>query len=292
MNPYFIKGPAQIGLSGGRTSGYMTRRILDAHGGTLPADVHVFFQNTGKEVEETLVFVNEIAERWNVPVVWMEWCREYGQPEDAPWYRLVDFKTASRKGEPFEMMLDYYAEYRRIEKGLPPVLPNFSNNMCTAYLKIKIGEKHMRSLGYDNWDCVVGIRYDEPGRYHRMMAANDRGGTRWENYTPLYLAEVTKADVAEFWSQQPFDLGIDSDFGNCDLCWKKMEAKLYRAIIEDPSRVIWWSGIEEKFGQVFRRDRPKYAHMGWYAERMETQDSFDFEAVGLVAEDIDCFCGD
>ncbi|EPM1620599.1 hypothetical protein L4P92_001759 [Pseudomonas aeruginosa] len=292
MNPYFIKGPAQIGLSGGRTSGYMTRRILDAHGGTLPEDVHVFFQNTGKEVEETLVFVNEIAERWNVPVVWMEWCREYGQPEETPWYRLVDFKTASRKGEPFEMMLDYYAEYRRIEKNLPPVLPNFSNNMCTAYLKIKIGEKHMRRLGYDNWDCVVGIRYDEPGRYHRMMAANDRGGTRWENYVPLYLDKITKADVAEFWSQQPFDLGIDSDFGNCDLCWKKMEEKLHRAILKDPSRVIWWSGVEEKFGQVFRQDRPKYAHMAWYAERMATQDSFDFEAAGLVTEDIDCFCGD
>ena len=133
MNPYFIKRPAQIGLSGGRTSGYMTRRILDAHGGKLPEDMHVFFQNTGKEVEETLVFVNEIAERWNVPVVWMEWCWEYGQPEEAPWYRLVDFKTASRKGEPFNMMLDYYAQYRRVEKGLPPVLPNFSNNMCTAY---------------------------------------------------------------------------------------------------------------------------------------------------------------
>jgi len=68
---------------------------------------------------------------------------------------LVDFDTASRNGEPFMMMLDYYAEYRKQEKSLPPVLPNFSNNMCTAYLKIKIGEKHMRSLGYDEWDCVV-----------------------------------------------------------------------------------------------------------------------------------------
>ena len=282
MNPYQITGPAQIGLSGGRTSGYMTRRILDAHGGSLPADVHSFFQNTGKEVEETLEFVREMSERWGFPVVWMEWCREYDQPEDAPWYRLVDFKSASRKGEPFDMMLDYYARFRREKKQLAPVLPNFSNNMCTAYLKIKIGEKHMRSLGYDHWDCVVGIRHDEPGRYHRMMAANARGGTRWENYTPLYLDRVTKEHVAEFC--------IDSELGNCDLCWKKSEDKIYRAIIEDPSRVLWWSGTEEKYDQVFRQDRPKYAHLGWYAERMATQGAFDFEP--YVTEDIDCFCGD
>ncbi|WP_017516530.1 hypothetical protein ACQCLI_04910 [Pseudomonas nitroreducens] len=292
MNPYFIKGPAQIGLSGGRTSGYMMRKILDAHNGVLPPDVHVFFQNTGKEVEPTLEFINEISQRWAVPVIWMEWCRVWGQPKDAPWYRLVDFNTASRESEPFDMMLDYYASYRREEKGLPPILPNFANNMCTAFLKIKIGEKHMRSLGYDHWDCVVGIRHDEPSRYHRMMAANARGGTRWEHFTPLYLDGVTKEQVLEFWSEQPFDLGIDSDLGNCDLCWKKSEDKLYRAIIEDPKRVLWWSGTEEKFGQVFRQDRPKYAHMGWYAERMATQEAFDFEAAGLVTEDIDCFCGD
>ncbi|MNJ65184.1 hypothetical protein D3C77_611810 [compost metagenome] len=29
----------------------------------------------------------------------MEWCRVYGQPDDAPWYKIVDFETASRNGE-------------------------------------------------------------------------------------------------------------------------------------------------------------------------------------------------
>ncbi len=35
MNPYLITGPAQIGISGGRTSGHMVYKILEAHGGTL-----------------------------------------------------------------------------------------------------------------------------------------------------------------------------------------------------------------------------------------------------------------
>lgn len=125
------------------------------------------------------------------------------------------------------MMLEYYAAYRKAEKNLAPVLPNFSNNMCTAYLKIKIGEKHMRSLGYDEWGCVIGIRKDEAGRYHRMMAANAKGGTCWDNVCPSYTAGITKEDVAAFWQAQDFDLGMDSDLGNCDLCWKKGEDKLF-----------------------------------------------------------------
>ena len=187
------------------------------------------------------------------------------------------------------MMLEYYAAYRKAEKNLPPVLPNFSNNMCTAYLKVKIGEKHMRALGYTEWDCVVGIRHDEPKRYHRMMAANDRGGSRWYNLCPSYTAGITKEDVAEFWKAQPFDLGMNSDFGNCDLCWKKNEGKLLKTIMEDPSRVIWWSGTEERFGQVFRKDRADYKTLGWSAEQRSRQTDFDFD---YLAEDIDCFCGD
>lgn len=71
-NPYFITGPALISFSGGRTSAYMLKQILDAHGGTLPDDVHACFANTGKEREETLRFVHECATRWEVRVRWIE----------------------------------------------------------------------------------------------------------------------------------------------------------------------------------------------------------------------------
>lgn len=47
-DPYRIPGPAVISFSVGCTSGYMLRRILDAHGGVLPDDVAVVLANTSK----------------------------------------------------------------------------------------------------------------------------------------------------------------------------------------------------------------------------------------------------
>ena len=68
MDPFLIDGPTSVSFSDSRTSEYILRRVLDAHGGTLPHDARVVFANTGKEREETLVFVEEVSQRWGVPV--------------------------------------------------------------------------------------------------------------------------------------------------------------------------------------------------------------------------------
>ena len=70
---YKVDGPALVSFSGGRTSGYMLFRILEAYGGSLPDDMHVVFANTGKERLETLDFVSECAQRWCVEIVWLEY---------------------------------------------------------------------------------------------------------------------------------------------------------------------------------------------------------------------------
>ena len=67
-DPFLSDGPTVISFSGGRTSGLMLRRVLDAHGGALPPDVHVVFTNTGKERPETLAFVAECARQWGVAI--------------------------------------------------------------------------------------------------------------------------------------------------------------------------------------------------------------------------------
>ena len=51
-DPYRVPRPAVISLSGGRTSAYMLRKIVDAYGGRLPSQISVVFANTGMEREE------------------------------------------------------------------------------------------------------------------------------------------------------------------------------------------------------------------------------------------------
>ena len=51
-DPFRIDGPTCISFSGGRTSAYMLWRVLQSHGGKLPADAVVCFANTGEEWTE------------------------------------------------------------------------------------------------------------------------------------------------------------------------------------------------------------------------------------------------
>lgn len=294
-DPFKIEGPAQIGVSGGRTSGYMLHRILAACGGKLPADVHLTFQNTGKEMEETLVFIDEMSKRWGVAITWMEYDRVYGDLE-RPRYKIVDFKTASRNSEPFEKFLAYYDAYRKTEKAEPPILPNVANRMCSDRMKIKATEWYMNKvLDFAEWDSVLGIRYDEKRRYLRQKRANDKGGRRWESLMPLYLAGVTKEDVNAFWKTQPFDLGIDSDFGNCDACFLKHDDKLIRIFQAEPQRAVWWINNEKRTGQVFRKDKPSYHQVAWDAAQLIKHPNLDItDSLEVLDEEdaIDCMCGD
>ena len=72
FNPYKVPAPSIISFSGGRTSGYMLYKILNAYDGILPKDVYVAFANTGKEAPETLDFVRDVSEKWNVKIHWLE----------------------------------------------------------------------------------------------------------------------------------------------------------------------------------------------------------------------------
>jgi 3'-phosphoadenosine 5'-phosphosulfate sulfotransferase (PAPS reductase)/FAD synthetase len=265
-DPFRIEGPACISFSGGRTSAYMLWRILQAHGGTLPEDVLVMFANTGKEMPQTLDFVLECSERWNVPITWVE----YQQAEKAPdRWRIVDWHTASRNGEPFAAMI----EQERY-------LPNPVARLCTKNLKIIPMHLCMESFGFDEFDEYIGMRADEPRRLAKIQPPR---------YAPLATARVSVSDVSEFWMEAPFDLRLSSvngqtSLGNCDLCFLKGVDQLLSVIRQSPSKAIWWMEQENKIDSggskvTFRSDRPSYAAMHRMATNHGELFAFDDEAI-------------
>lgn len=289
MDDFRLPEPCIVGCSGGRTSGYLLRRVLDAYDGKLPPGIRVVFANTGKERSETLDFVERISLEWGVEIVWLEYCNKY--PEHS--YEIVNYATASRKGEPFDAMLSWKGRYRREVKGLPPVLPNPVQRMCTGQLKMNT----IRRFALELWSLKrksdyyvsLALRADEQ---NRIASSKERDADCGTPCYPLDDACITSADVLAFWKDQPFDLAIKSYQGNCDLCYMKSRDRIDRLIREEPSRAAWWIAKEKETGQTFRRDRPSYAGMKWRAEHQQLLPFADVPEIESVISCEGGYCSD
>jgi len=127
-----------------------------------------------------LRFVQDCSEHWNVPIVWLEYAEVN--------YTIVNFKTASRDGEPFEALI------RKRN-----YLPNPVTRFCTSELKIRPIGRYLLSLGMADTETeaenmsMIGMRADEQRR-----AAKIEDKSR----IPLVTAGITKEDVGAFWRSQ------------------------------------------------------------------------------------------
>ena len=250
-NPYRIEGPALMSISGGRTSAFMLRQILDAHGGDLPGDVIPVFCNTGLEHEATFQFLREIERQWKVPIVWLEY-RYRPDAERKHDFDVVDYCLASREGEPFSQLI-----------AARSMLPNLLIRFCTVELKINTAHRYAKHLlGWKQWAGAIGLRYDEPWRVAKL-----KGDPRNEDAEcPMASAGHVRADVLAFWKAQPFDLelpGDDDAFGNCQLCFLKAKRKIAKVMRTNPDAARWWIEQEEAHAdkRPFRFDRPTYRQM-------------------------------
>ena len=210
-----------ITFSGGRTSAFMATLINE-----LPQykdyNKLFLFANTGKELPETLDFINRCATEFDIDIEWLEaWVKDgKGNGTD---YRIVSYENASRKGEPFEDVIKKY--------GLPSKLWRH----CTRELKDKPIHKYAKEyFKGEKYVTALGIRADEK---HRLA--------KKKNYIyPLAEMNVDEEFVRNWWSRQSFDLGIKDYEGNCDLCFLKSKRKKLTLLLEKPELAEWWNNME------------------------------------------------
>ncbi len=270
-NPYLLpEGNIQISFSGGRTSAFMLHQILQANG-DLPERCQIMFANTGREMPQTLDFVHECGSRWGVSIVWLE----YARPEGKVGYRVVGNNSASRNGEPFELVLKQ-KQY----------LPNAVMRFCTTELKILTMKRYLTNhLGWKKWASAVGIRADEAHR------AKTDSRDRWSYWYPLHEANVTKRDIYQFWKSQPFDLQLENvngatPLGNCDMCFLKSEKILAHIAKTMPDRADWWIRMEQERGATFHKKRD-LAQFTNFVER-QSDWVFDDESFFCQADGGEC----
>jgi len=213
-------------FSGGRTSAFMGKFLLE-YDKYKSFDKLFIFCNTGKEDEKTLEFIDKCDKEWNLNIVWIEAKinKQKGKGTD---FKVVDFKTASRNGEPFSDMLDVYP------------MPTIIGSNCTRELKLTPMNKYIKSLGYKNVITAMGIRYDE--RHRKSNTAKEKNLV----YPLIDDILVDEQMIRNWWDKQSFDLELKDYQGNCDLCFKKSERKRLTIIKENPKTAQWWLDMEAK----------------------------------------------
>lgn len=202
-----------------------------------------------------------------MPIVWLERDQNSG-------FRVVDHATASRNGEPFQAMI----ERRRY-------LPNPIARFCTQDLKLATMRSFMLARGHESWTNVIGLRWDEPARVHRLRNSPRRD--RWDHAFPLFDARISKIDIMGYWQSSPFDLELQDWEGNCDLCFLKGAAKKERIIRDRPGIADWWIAQERSIGARFRSNGPAYEQL---------RDRAMQPMLPIVVDEpddlFDCICGD
>ncbi len=190
----------------------------------MPSGGKVIFENTGKEREETLRFVERCSLEWGVEITWLEYRYEPGKPHLVE----VNFASASRKGEPFEAS---------IEARSGGYLPNPVERYCTLEMKMRTLNRYARHhLGWEKYTNIVGLRADEVRRVAKakrnafldvqleLFDSGKKSKSKVKNRRPtgesvefpLFDAGVTLDDVMRFWAKSQFDLELNQDEGNCD----------------------------------------------------------------------------
>lgn len=257
-----------IAFSGGRTSAMMTKILLGNFGDKY--NFKVVFCNTGHERESTLKFVDMCDKEFGFNTTWIEAVTNFKKGKGVS-AKVVNYETAYRNYlkngiDPFEQVIKKHG------------ITNQDFPTCTREMKTGAVRAYMRDLaGHKKKDykVMLGIRTDEPKRLNWEKAKRDK---------LRYFAElrnVTKSDVNEFWSKQSFDLELKSYQGNCILCWKKSDRKLFTIIQEGilandkelVSELDWLKHIENKYGSYFPRGGEyTYEFMRFFRHRRSIAD--------------------
>lgn len=242
-----------INFSGGRTSAYMAKKLIDEGGEYL-----VTFQNTGKEMPQTLDFINECDKRWSLNIVWLEF--RFGNG-----WEVVTYETASRDGRPFTEAIEHKKQF----------LPNQMIRYCTQLMKIETLKRYLKSIGVTDYTSFNGIRYDEPRRWNKIKNSD------LDIELPLVKWKTTKKDVLDWWKLQDFDLMVNEPYGNCDCCFLKGKGKLSIIAKEKPELFQWWIDAENKANATFKKETT-YTNI---LNKSQTQ-------IGLWDNDpsFECFC--
>jgi hypothetical protein len=214
-----ISGVNVVSFSGGRTSAFLVHLMEQER--RKGAEVHYVFMDTGAEHPKTYEFIRNIVNVWGIPLVCIRMeAKAMGKGVS---YSVVDVNDIKPDLVPFRDMLRKYGA------------PDASRPHCSNKMKERPFRKYCLATFGKDYTTWLGIRADEPNRLGK------KDGIR-------FLAELTdasKQDILNWWSEQPFDLGISEHLGNCVFCVKKALGKVALAARDEFGMLLKFGALVE-----------------------------------------------
>jgi hypothetical protein len=263
-------------ISGGRSSAMMSY-ILHNHPKYKDDNKVFVFANTGMERPETIEFLKNCEKHWGINIVKVEGVYSETMGVGVG-YKVVEWDELAMNAEPFDGAI------MQLNKGDYEGLPHSKAPYCSDYLKTRPIQKFAKEyFKTKNFVTSIGFRAEDmPKRisWPEIKAEDKR-------IYPLltdFEKPIGQRELTEWWQTQPFELGIHSKFGNCELCWKKSDRNIVETIQHGTRFVDWWAKHEQTYGHTsFRGNKSihDYVKMAQQGTPME----FDFDQ-----EDFNCMC--
>jgi len=239
-----------VNVSGGRSSAMMARHIQINEKYKDFQKLFVFC-NTGLERPETIQFLKDQMNYWNLPLYMIEGVYSLKKGVGVR-SKLVDFDTMDMTGKPFSQAIEQLNKNERVG------VPNEAIPYCSDYLKKRashhFAKKVFRTTKYLS---AIGFRLEDmPKRVTWKEVKKEK-----KRIFPLltdFGNAINQFDLNVFFQNEKFKLEIHSRLGNCAYCQKKSDRNLIEAIQfdlrkQDFKYIDWYRKEEQKYGNRFFR---------------------------------------
>lgn len=254
-------------ISGGRSSAMMARHIQTSEKYKDFEKLYVFC-NTGQERPQTIDFLKDIVKYWNIPLNIIEgvYSDETGVGVKS---KLVDFETLDMTGRVFSEAIG------QLNKHKWTGVPNTATPYCSDYLKTLVSHDFARKIfGTTKYIKAIGYRKEDmPKRVTIYELKEDK-----KRIAPLltdFEQPIGQRELNIFFENEPFKLEIHSKLGNCELCWKKSQKDLIESIQFGTRFIDWHKQHEEKYGNMFFRNKLSITDLVKMAESGTQTNIFD-----------------
>lgn len=263
-----------VAVSGGRSSAMMAYHIHTSDEYKDFEKIYVF-ANTGMERPETIQFLKNINDVWGIPLTLIEgkYSKTMGIGIE---YQIVDFENLNMNALPFEEAIMHK------NKGIFDGLPNQESPYCSSAMKTIPCEKFANEIfGKNNYIKAIGYRREDmPKRISWPEVRQDE-----KRIFPLitdFSEPIGLTELNAWWNTQSFQLGVNSKFSNCELCWKKSDKNIVESIRQGTRFVDWWLRMEEQYGNTAFRNRKSIADFVSIANQPTTMEIDFSENDGCV----------